>query len=75
MHVDELRKLVHRQPFRPVDLRLADGTLLTVLHPESVAVARDTVFVVQPDGDWEMVDPAQIISVLRSKRNGVKSRR
>jgi len=34
----QLRDLLHAQPFRPFDLVLVDGTTLTVRHPDFVSI-------------------------------------
>lgn len=38
MTVDELRKMLRAQPFRPFEIHLADGRSLPVNHPEVVAI-------------------------------------
>ena len=68
MDVDEIRKAVHRQPFRPIAVRLSDGTKLPVRHPDFVGISKDTVFIGQPDGSWELVDPAHVVSIRRNGR-------
>jgi len=42
MHVDELRKAWERRPFRPFAIRMADGTAVTVRHPENLAWDEET---------------------------------
>lgn len=72
MHVVELRKAVHRQPFRPLSVRLADGTLLAIRHPDFVGISKQVVFIAQPSGDWELVDPSLIVSI-RPNGRGTRS--
>jgi hypothetical protein len=46
MDIDEIRGALHRQPFEPFTIRLADGRSLPVPHPDFVAVAPRRVVVV-----------------------------
>jgi hypothetical protein len=48
MHVDAVREAMHRQPFLPFLLRLADGRAVLVAHPDFIAVSPRRVFVINP---------------------------
>ena len=69
---DHIRQHLAMQPFRPLDLNLADGRKLSVLHPEFIYVPpknERTVFVTHEDGEVEIVDALMIVSLLpRSSR-------
>ena len=58
MTVPEFRQALKHEPFRPFNLRLADGRSLPVLHPEFAVVEPQstTVIVVQPEGGFNIVD-------------------
>jgi hypothetical protein len=36
--VDQIRQARHAQPFRPFGIKVADGTIYTVKHPDFIAV-------------------------------------
>jgi hypothetical protein len=36
--VDQIRHAMHAQPFRPFSLKLVDGSVCTVEHPDFIAV-------------------------------------
>jgi hypothetical protein len=36
--VDQIRQAMHAQPFRPFSLKLVDGSVCTVEHPDFIAV-------------------------------------
>lgn len=64
MHVDDIRKALRQMPFVPFKIRLVDGRVLTVKHPDFVAVTRRNLIVVDADTDditW--VDPNLTVSL------------
>lgn len=63
MDLEGLREVLRRQPFAPFNIRLADGRSLTVRHPETAAVGKCRIIVVQPDDSWTVVEPALLASV------------
>lgn len=63
MDLNTIRNALHREPFQPFSLRLADGRKLPVAHPEFVAMTKRIVVVVAEDNSWKAVDPILIVSV------------
>lgn len=64
MNVDMLREAARTQPFRPFLLRMNDGRVLQIPHPDCIAVARRTVIVVDPITDRELLlEPVLIASL------------
>jgi hypothetical protein len=51
MNSDVIRQLVNRRPFEPFTLHLSGGELYEVRHPETVAVGKQRLVVVDPDSD------------------------
>jgi hypothetical protein len=52
--VEEIRQAKNAQPFRPFSLRLVDGTVYTVRHPDYISVPpvprpREVIFYVHGD--------------------------
>ena len=60
MKTDEIRTLLHSQPFVPFTIHLADGREMKVAHPDFVATApkSDTIIVYQSDNSFNIVDLA-----------------
>jgi hypothetical protein len=58
MKVDEIRKMLHNEPFRHFVIVVADGGRIPVLHEDFVAVAPTgrEMIVYQPDGSYNVVD-------------------
>jgi hypothetical protein len=54
---------LHKQPFEPFAMRLADGRSLAVGHPDFVAVHPRRVIVITDDGSWSVVEPLLIVSL------------
>jgi hypothetical protein len=64
MNIEVLRNELHRQPFEPFTLRLADGRSLYVKHPDFVAVApRRVVVIDENDENMAIVEPLFIVSI------------
>jgi hypothetical protein len=63
MNLDGLRSALHRQPFEPFNIRLADGRAVPVKHPEFVAVGPRLVVVVDEDNSWSTIEPLLIVSL------------
>ncbi len=64
MQVEEIREALHKQPFDPFSLLLADGSERHVPHPDFVAVARRRVAVFDPLTDaLSILDPMLILSI------------
>ena len=72
MNTDKFTKLVRRKPFRPFLVRMADGQVLQVTHPESVLVAPDLrmAAIATGDGGLELVDLPLVTSVRFEGRSG-----
>jgi hypothetical protein len=58
-----IRDALHKQPFEPFALRLADGRSLSVGHPDFVAVHPRRIIVVNDDSTWRVVKPLLIVSI------------
>lgn len=64
MHADALRQAVRRQPFVPFLLRMNDGRVFYIPHPDSIAIAPRTVIVVDPATDREIFLEPMLIASL-----------
>jgi hypothetical protein len=58
MKAEEIRKMLHNQPFREFVVVVADGGRIPVKHEDFVAVAPTgrEMIVYQPDGSYNTVD-------------------
>jgi hypothetical protein len=63
MDIQGIREALHRQPFEPFLIRLADGRSLSVPHPDSVALGPRRIVVVAADDSWSVVEPLLIVSL------------
>jgi hypothetical protein len=64
MHIETIRTAVRRQPFVPFFLRMNDGRVFHVSHPDYIAVSRRVVFYVDPATDAEIyLEPVLIASL------------
>jgi hypothetical protein len=63
MDLQGIREALHRQPFAPFNIRLADGRKLPVRHPDFVAVGPRRAIVIGPDNSWSVVEPLLIVSL------------
>jgi hypothetical protein len=72
MDIAGVREVLHRQPFQPFVLRLADGRSLPVPHPDFVALGSRRIVVVAEDDTWTIIEPLLIVSLdqLSSKGKG-----
>jgi hypothetical protein len=65
-----IREASHRQPFEPFTIRLADGRVFSVPHPDFVAVGKRRIIVVSEDDSWSVIEPSLIVSL---DQNGTRS--
>ena len=58
MTVEQLRNALQAQPFRPFNLRMADGRALLVPHKEFLTMSPGgrTIIVFRPDESFSIVD-------------------
>jgi len=63
MDINGIKQALHKEPFEPFTIRLADGRGLEVPHPDFVAVAPRRVIVVARDNSWTVVEPLLIVSL------------
>jgi hypothetical protein len=64
MELNAIREALHRQPFRPFSLRLADGRELFVPHPDFVALSPRRVIVINSqDESHSILEPLLIVSL------------
>ena len=55
MHDDRIRDFLRNQPFKPFDIRVSDGRVYTVDHPEFVSRSRDGSFVTYTTEDNRVI--------------------
>jgi len=74
MDIAGVREALHREPFEPFLIRLADGRSLEVRHPEFVAVGKRRIVVIANDEveSWSAIEPLLIVSLdsIPSKPKG-----
>jgi hypothetical protein len=63
MDIGGIREALHKQPFEPFTLRLADGRTLSVRHRDFVALHPRRIIVVDDDASWSVVEPLLIVSI------------
>ena len=63
MDIQGIREALHRQPFEPFSVRLANGRSLPVPHPDFVAIGPRRIVVVAADDSWSVVEPLLIVSL------------
>ena len=63
MDIQGIREALHRQPFEPFTIRLADGRSLRIPHPDFVAVGPRRIVVVGEDDSWSIIEPLLIVSL------------
>ena len=63
MDIAAIREALHKRPFEPFIISLADGRSLPVPHPDFLAVHPRRVIVVSEDGPWSVVGPLLIASL------------
>ena len=65
MDIAGVREVLHRQPFEPFVIRLADGRSLEVRHPEFVAVGKRRLVVIADNEveSWSAIEPLLIVSL------------
>ena len=66
MDIAGVREVLHRQPFQPFVIRLADGRSLPVPHRDFVALGSRRIVVVAEDDTWTVVEPLLIVSLDQS---------
>lgn len=63
MDIAGIREALHKNPFEPFTIRLADGRSLPVPHRDFVAVGPRRIVVVGEDDSWSVVEPLLIVSL------------
>jgi hypothetical protein len=75
MNIQELRNMLRAQPFRPFDIRLADGRSISVNHPEFVGeTPSGRIIGVGTAHGFEIVD-LLLVTSLKPRSNGARRRR
>jgi len=70
MDIQGIREALHREPFEPFSIRLADGRSLPVPHPDFVALGPRRIVVVAEDDSWSVIEPLRIVSL---DQNGARA--
>jgi hypothetical protein len=65
VQIDAIRQALHKQPFQPFTIGLADGRELPVRHPDFVAIIGRTAVVGSPnlDDSYSIVEPLLMVSL------------
>jgi hypothetical protein len=51
MNAETIREWLNRRPFEPFELRLSDGEVFQVRHPEVMAIGKNRLAIVDPETD------------------------
>ncbi len=70
MDISGVRDALHREPFRPFAIRLADGRSLPVRHPDFVAIGKRHIVVVGDDDSTVMLEHLLIVSLDTPPKKG-----
>lgn len=63
MDIAGIREALHKQPFQPFAIRLADGRSLAVPHRDFVALHPRRIIVINEDASWSVIEPLLIVSI------------
>jgi len=63
MDIEGLREALHRQPFEPFTMRLADGRFIRVPHSDFLALGTRRIIVVRENDSWSVIEPLLIVSL------------
>jgi len=63
MNIKIVREALHREPFQPFDIRLADGRSVAVRHPDFLALGKRRVYVIAEDDTGMLIEPFMIVSL------------
>jgi hypothetical protein len=63
MDLAGLRDALHRQPFEPFVIRLADGRSAAVPHPDFLAVGKRRAILIQEDDSCLWLEPLLVVSI------------
>jgi len=79
MDIKGVLESLHKQPFQPFVMRLADGRSLPVQHPDFLAVGKRRLVLIDEDDVWSFIEPQMIVSIDQMKKtpaggNGKKRR-
>jgi hypothetical protein len=71
MKLNFMKRLRRRNPFRPFQIHLNTGEVLTVDHPEQMSVPddEDDLFVVWTARNWNLLEAGQVARVSVQRRN------
>jgi hypothetical protein len=74
MKIEEVRKLLHTQPFRTFVIHIADGGKIPVRHEDFVALAPGgrEMIVYQPDDSYQIVDVMLVTRLEVKNLNGAR---
>lgn len=72
MKIDEIRKLLHAQPFKPFVIHFADGGRIKVVHEDFAAISPTgrEMHVYMPDGDYQVIDVMLATRLEVKNKNG-----
>ena len=51
MNAETIRELLRRQPFEPLEVRLSNGDVYQIPHPEFAILLKSTLVIGVPDSD------------------------
>ncbi|MBX3404227.1 MAG: hypothetical protein KF699_12530 [Phycisphaeraceae bacterium] len=65
MTIEKIKSAYSATPFKPFTLHLADGRVMSVAHPEFMAMMPGgrTIFVALDDGSYHIIDLLMVVSI------------
>jgi hypothetical protein len=63
MDIAGIREALHKNPFEPFLMRLADGQSFPIPHRDFVALSPRRIVVVGEDDSWSIIEPLLVVSL------------
>lgn len=70
MTMEQIEKLVDSRPWRGLELRVDNGDVYRIGHPDNIVIRQDFIFVVVGDGTVAVLGPEAVSSIVLARRNG-----
>ena len=64
MNTETLQGLLHRQPFQPFEVRMSNGDIHQIRHPEMALLLRSNIILGSPESDdFEFLSLLHVVDV------------
>ncbi len=70
MTLDQIHQVLGTRPWRGMEVRVDNGDVYRIGHPDNIVIREDFIFIVVGDGTVAILGPEAVSAIVLGRKNG-----